>query len=50
MRGGYGGHPRRVGEDYPFVASHGFPLEFEEFMQGARFAPDEDTLLREGDT
>ena len=24
---------RRVGEDYPFVASYGFPLEFEEFMR-----------------
>ena len=36
---------RRVGEDYPFVASHGFPLEFEEFMRGRPFAPEKDTGL-----
>ncbi len=36
---------RRVGEDYPFVASHGFPLEFEEFMRGRPFAPDKDTAF-----
>ena len=36
---------RRVGEDYPFVASHGFPLEFEEFMRGRPFAPEKDTAF-----
>jgi GAF domain-containing protein len=36
---------RRVGEDYPFVACHGFPLEFEEFMRGRPFAPEKDTAF-----
>ncbi|MGC2717624.1 MAG: GAF domain-containing protein, partial [Pseudolabrys sp.] len=36
---------RRVGEDYPFVASHGFPHEFEEFMRGRPFAPEKDTAF-----
>ena len=43
---------RRVGEAYPFVASHGFPLEFEELMRaspvraGRRTRPSEGRYLK----
>jgi transcriptional regulator with GAF, ATPase, and Fis domain len=30
---------RRVGNDYPFLASYGYPREFDEFMRGRPFAP-----------
>src|SRR5262249_44478197 len=36
---------RRVGADYPFVASYGFPAEFNEFMRGRPFAPGKDTAF-----
>jgi signal transduction histidine kinase len=32
---------RRVGDVYPFVASYGFPREFDEFMRNHRFLPDD---------
>src|SRR5262249_3886055 len=33
---------RRVGDDYPFVASFGFPREFDEFMRRRSFKPGND--------
>jgi GAF domain-containing protein len=36
---------RRLGDDYPFVASYGFPPEFEEFMRSRPFAPGKDTAF-----
>src|SRR5262249_26476448 len=45
---------RRVGDDYPFVASFGFPREFDEFMRRRSFKPGNDNALsralREGAT
>jgi GAF domain-containing protein len=36
---------RRDGEYYPFVASHGFPREFDEFMRNRQFRPEPETVL-----
>jgi GAF domain-containing protein/CheY-like chemotaxis protein len=36
---------RRVGDNYPFVASYGFPPEFVEFMQERPFVPGKDTAF-----
>jgi GAF domain-containing protein len=36
---------RRIDDHYPFVASFGFPPEFEQFMRGRRFEADGDTAL-----
>ena len=36
---------RRVGDDYPFAASYGFPQEFAEFMRDRPFAPGPETAF-----
>jgi signal transduction histidine kinase len=36
---------RRMDNHYPFVASFGFPPEFDQFMRGRRFDADDDTGL-----
>ena len=36
---------RRVGDDYPFAASYGFPQEFAEFMRDRPFAPGRETAF-----
>ncbi len=36
---------RRMDDHYPFVASFGFPPEFDQFMRGRRFDADDDTGL-----
>jgi signal transduction histidine kinase len=36
---------RRVGDEYPFAASYGFPPDFKEFMQSRRFTPGRDTAF-----
>jgi GAF domain-containing protein len=41
----HAGIHRRVGDDYPFVASFGFPREFDEFMRCRSFTPGNDTAL-----
>ena len=40
-----GGMHRRVGDAYPFVASFGFPPEFEDFMRNHRFEPEDETAF-----
>jgi GAF domain-containing protein len=36
---------RREGDYYPFVASYGFPREFDEFMRNRQFRPEPETAL-----
>jgi GAF domain-containing protein len=36
---------RREGDYYPFVASYGFPREFDEFMRNREFRPEPETAL-----
>jgi GAF domain-containing protein len=36
---------RREGDYYPFVASRGFPREFDEFMRNRQFRPEPETVL-----
>jgi signal transduction histidine kinase len=36
---------RRVGDEYPFLASYGYDPEFEEFMRSRRFVPGHESAL-----
>jgi signal transduction histidine kinase len=36
---------RRMGDNYPFVASYGFPPEFDEFMRKRKFVAEENTAF-----